>query len=91
MVAHMSTTRLAPASGYSCPESVFIGKTFPCMDRSVYGILDGYKTLSIVEKPSLIVLWDMNRVNNPAVPALSFVPLDREPPNGCCPGIAPVH
>lgn len=47
--------------------------------------------LSMVLKPSLIVLCDMNRVSKPAVPALSLVPLAREPPKGCWPGIAPVH
>lgn len=47
--------------------------------------------LLIVPKFSLIVRCDTKRVNSPAVPALSFVPLALDPPNGCCPGMAPVH
>jgi hypothetical protein len=57
----------------------------------IYSILEGYFTSSIVAKFSLIVLGDTNLCRRVIDPALSFVPLAREPPKGWWPGIAPVH
>ncbi len=46
-------------------------------------MFDGYNTVSIVWKFSLIVLCEVKRLNKPTEPALSLVPLDRDPPKGC--------
>jgi hypothetical protein len=55
-----------------------------------YTKLDGYPKLSIPTNDSLMLLADTNREKIEILPALSFVPLARPPPNGCCPTTAPV-
>lgn len=50
----------------------------------------GYVTFSVAPNSSLILLMLTNLPSKLMLPALSFVPEAREPPNGCCPTIAPV-
>ena len=57
----------------------------------LYNSFEGYSTLVVGKVSSFIDRILMNRDKRAADPALSFVPDDRAPPNGCCPTTAPTQ
>ena len=95
--------RRAPGGPWGCPagkRQMEAGKGHASRSSAIYlGIGDcqesnqprnGYFQSAGGDCVSLMVRGETHRRRLRALPALSFVPLARAPPNGCCPTTAPV-